>query len=142
VSFDFSTVIRPLVYVVPSPAWDLRGAASVSIDVHAPSDVGSALELELAVIGPVNRHRAPAVALKPGWNIVSVGLDGDWLPPTARAHVDRIEWTLKSRRRNITGSVVFDRFEIAPSKPSGVVLRSFAAWPFGESKETGGHHGA
>jgi hypothetical protein len=111
VSFDLTRFGQPMLYAPLPRSWDLRKVRRLSVDVYLPPEARE-LALGLTLVHQGNRHRAPAAALKPGWNKVSVDLASPWLPEKARAAVEQVEWGLTSAKKH-KGWVVLDNFRAA-----------------------------
>jgi 3',5'-cyclic AMP phosphodiesterase CpdA len=108
-SFDFDECQWPLLYATCDPAWDLSGVAALTVDVLVPPGLKGSLSVTMSIPGEgKTKYAAPAVVLRPGWNVVRTDLAGAWLPPAARAHAGSVEWMLATDNKKLMGAVTFE----------------------------------
>ena len=81
--------------------------------------LGKGLSVTMSVKGKKKSHDATPVPLRPGWNTVTVDLDGPWLPPEERAAVAEVQWSLFGTDRKLKGWVVYDNFRAEMKKGGG-----------------------
>ncbi len=107
VNYDLGQWARPTVFASLPVKWNLANVPAVALDVFVPDDAKGTLSLALALTG-TDRHAAPVVPLKPGWNTVREPLDGAWLPAAERAGISEVEWVLTGNDPTASGWVAFD----------------------------------
>ena len=122
--FDFGKCQWPLVYTAFDPPLDLSGAVTLAVDVFVPDGLADMLKVGASIPGDKKKekHAAPPVDLKPGWNTVRTDLAGSWLPPTARAAAKGIEWVLATEAKGLAGAVTFDNFRMEGATPSSATV--------------------
>lgn len=118
--FNFANYARPTLYGDFAGPRDWRRAKEVTTDVFVPAESGSLL-LSLRVLAGTQRHVAPSITLRPGWNRVRVPMHAAWLAAAGRRRITQIAWVLSpgSSGENAPGWVIFDNLRTeATSKVS------------------------
>jgi len=107
------------VLVLSLPArWNLSDSSALSLDVYVPKGQGNGTVLTPAVQS-ISKHEGAPTALRPGWNTVTIPLDGQWLPRSERERVESIEWGLSIQTNKGPGYVIFDNFRLSRRAPAG-----------------------
>lgn len=112
ISFDLARCPSPVLYAALNPVWDLSRVRQLTMDVYQPESPG-VLQLSLMLVSRNARSRAPAMALRAGWNKVAVELEGDWLAPATRARVEQMEWELSAREKEFAGWILLGNLKSA-----------------------------
>ena len=82
------------------------------VDVYVPVEGNGNFSLTAGVEG-VQKHEAPPVRLKSGWNTVRTLVNSSWLPAADQAAVRGLGWSLACGNTNsLRSSVVFDNFQV------------------------------
>src|SRR5689334_8195569 len=115
-----------LVLSLPSRR-DFSDSAAISLDVYAPDQVSAGHQLTPA-LQCLSKHEAASVKLRKGWNTVTTTLDGAWLPPAERQHVEAIEWGLSAQNERSPGYLVFDNLRVRHRAAAGDTEELLESW--------------
>jgi hypothetical protein len=111
-NFDIAQYSWPVLALTPASPWDLHEADSLSLDVYVPKSLQGTLSLTPTLEG-TEKHEAPPVDLKPGWNTVTAELDAPWLALPERRNIRSLEWRLSAQDKSSRGYLVFDNLRTA-----------------------------
>lgn len=110
-NFDLTQYAWPVLVLPFVSPRDFSHTSSLDIDVFVPRELNSQLALVVAAHA-FQKHEAPAVALKPGWNSVRTELDPRWLPVGERSRIRGLEWSVSAKQQTGTGFLLFDNLRI------------------------------
>ncbi len=108
VHFDFTNSKSMILYARMSSSWDLRRVKNLRLDVYVPVTVGNSVEVDLILNHDGREYRTPSSALKAGWNTLRFYLDEKRVPITAKQNVEQIRFGISSKKKDLSGWVVFD----------------------------------
>jgi hypothetical protein len=114
-NFDLAQYSWPILALDLASPWDLSRSDTLSLDVYVPKSVG-ALTLTPALEGS-EKHEAPSIDLKPGWNTATAQLAGSWLPQAERQSIKGLEWRLSGHQQAFPGYLVFDNLRVGRRNP-------------------------
>jgi hypothetical protein len=116
-NFDLTQYAWPVLVLPFVSPRDFSHTSSLYIDIFVPRELNTQLDLVLAAQG-VQKHEAPPVALKPGWNSVRTELDPSWLPVVERSRIQTLEWSLSAKDPRGSGYLLFDNLRIQREGPA------------------------
>lgn len=116
IRYDFRKSPYLVLYGTPAAPLNLEPVSQIAADVFAPPQTEGELLLSLRLGEDHRTYASPEQSLKPGWNRVTVDLNGAWLPEEAKDEVDQIQWVLKPRKIRSQGWITLDNLSVGDAK--------------------------
>ena len=118
-NFDLAQCPWPVLSLPLPVSWDFKKLEGFAMDVHVPGEWHRSLSLTAGAEG-AQKHEAPPVRLKTGWNTVRTPVNSSWLPPSDQGAIRGLGWSLASDDTNgLRGAVVFDNFRVQRRRAAG-----------------------